>query len=95
MDDVKDWLVTWFKEKKGAGQHPDFARCNYFEAGFIDSFGIVELIMEIEEKYKVSFDQSHFQDQRFTTISGLAEVIGEMQSSANKKIFVESPAIKE
>ena len=79
MKEVQNWLISWFKNNKGVEERPDIHNCNYFESGFIDSFGVVELIMEIESKYTIRFSQNHFQDRRFATIDGLAEIIMELQ----------------
>lgn len=82
MDDnakqaVEDWLRDWFAERE-----PDIELGgdeNYFDAGVIDSFGTIELIEEIETRFDIRFDERDFQDRRFATLGGLAEVILEKQ----------------
>ncbi len=81
MDEIQNWLASWFKEKKGATDCEDLYTCNYFQAGYIDSFGVVELIMDIESNFKIRFSQDHFQDRRFSSIKGLADIIRELQNS--------------
>ncbi len=46
----------------------DISNTNYFETGLIDSFGIMTLIMEIEQKYSITLNEKHFGQRRFSTI---------------------------
>ena len=73
MTDISLWLFNWFNER--APQVQLTADDNYFDAGAIDSFGIIELIEEMESTFEVRFSQDDFQDRRFPTISGLKEII--------------------
>jgi acyl carrier protein len=70
---IESWLQEWFASR-GARPASD---ANYFEAGAIDSFGLVELIPAIEKAFPIKFHQRDFQDRRFASISGLAEIVNE------------------
>jgi D-alanine--poly(phosphoribitol) ligase subunit 2 len=75
------WLLNWFKKKGiNSPDKNDILSLNYFEAGWIDSLGIIELICDIEFHFSIRFNELHFQDRRFSTISGLAEIISELSS---------------
>lgn len=75
-----DWLKQWFINKNNLSEFPDSAENkNYFEMGLIDSFSVIELIEEIEVEFKIKFNQNHFQDRRFSTIQGLAEIIANIK----------------
>ena len=54
---------------------------NYFEAGLIDSLGVIELITEVEGHWEIRFNEKHFQDRRFPTIKGLSDLIAELSNS--------------
>lgn len=69
----REWLAAWFAERV-----PDVrlaAEDNYFEKEAIDSFGIIELIEAIEDQFAVRFAEQDYQDRRFPTLCGLAEII--------------------
>ena len=70
---IEAWLYSWFVER---GSDPDLNE-NYFESGAIDSLGAIELIEAVEKHFKFSFRQHDFQDRRFSTIAGLAEIVDE------------------
>ncbi|MGO8998560.1 MAG: acyl carrier protein [Polyangiaceae bacterium] len=76
-EELSEWLLAWFR---GRGMRPGATRAeelrtNYFDAGTIDSFGIIELIADLEQRYHVAFTPDDFQDPRFSTIMGLATVV--------------------
>ena len=70
---VQDWLQDWFAGR-GARVASD---ANYFEVGAIDSFGVIELIEAVESHFKIAFRQHDFQDRRFASIAGLAEIVND------------------
>jgi len=80
IENYSIWLKTWFTNKNDLPSFPDGAESqNYFEVGLIDSFNVIELIESIETEFQIKFDQNHFQDRRFSTIKGLAEIINEIK----------------
>jgi acyl carrier protein len=52
---------------------------NMFESGLVDSFGVIELITDVEKRFCIEFSERDFQDRRFPYIRGLAEMIRSMQ----------------
>ena len=75
--DVKKWLMDWFEknavlEESGAENN---IRANYFDRGWIDSFGFITLITEIEKTFGIRFSNDEFQNRSFSTMAGLAEII--------------------
>ena len=78
--DTRSWLLEWFKKQDGGATvtlEPG-TDTNYFEADWIDSFGVLALIADIETRYGIAFGSDHFQDRRFSTVDGLAEIINEL-----------------
>lgn len=74
-----DWLYEYFSAKgeiPGETKEEQFA-ADYFDADLIDSFGVIELVSEIELKFDIEFKPEQMQDERFRTISGLAQIINE------------------
>lgn len=46
-----------------------------FDAGYLDSLGVVRLIAFIEERYAIELGIDELTDERFTTIDGMAEIL--------------------
>lgn len=53
-----------------------------FAAGYIDSFGFVEMISFIEAEYAVKFTDEDLLNRRMNSLEGLLRVIEEKQSHA-------------
>jgi acyl carrier protein len=81
MGEAADWVLAWFARRGTVpGASPDEQlRVDYFEAELVDSFGVTEMVAEIEEHFGIRFDETHFQDQRFGTIGGLVRIIEEIR----------------
>ena len=78
-DQVLVRLRNWFKGRGAAlEKFQQNDTINYLELGLIDSMGLMELIAELEQTYQVCFDQTHFQDPRFMTLQGLAELTADL-----------------
>jgi len=74
------WLHDWFHARQPALvlQPED----NYFEAGAIDSLGVIELIEDVEQAFALRFSAEDFQDRRFSSIAGLASLLEEKAARA-------------
>jgi D-alanine--poly(phosphoribitol) ligase subunit 2 len=80
MTNVTQWLLAWFRMKDRVVADELAGDVNYFEAGLIDSIGVIDLIANIEETFEIRFSHEHFQERRFVTITGLAEIIDELRA---------------
>lgn len=79
MNNYQAWLTEWFHHREPLiTLAPE---TNFFVAGAIDSFGVIELIEEVEQIFSVKFTQEEFQDPRFVSIRGLAELLEEKRGS--------------
>ena len=75
MADYSIWLFEWFRRR--APKIELAGDDNYFNAGAIDSFGVIELIEDIEQSFAVRFTQDDFQDRRFSSVAGLSALLAE------------------
>ena len=69
--------MQWF-EAKGALSREEIerrARESYFDAGWIDSLGLIEFVDELETHFNIRFSNDEFQDRSFSTIDGLAALV--------------------
>jgi acyl carrier protein len=46
-----------------------------FEAGYLDSLGLVELVAFIEGQFGLRLDETHLFREDFTTIAGIAGIV--------------------
>lgn len=82
-EEIKEWLLSFFSKNAdiSAYDNEKLLSCNYIEEGFIDSLRLINLILEIENKFQIKFNNDTFQDRRFVTIAGLAKIVQELAQS--------------
>lgn len=69
VKDVADWL-----QSRGALAVPADDE-DLYRSGYLDSFGLVELIAFCEARYAVTFEDADFVDPAFRTLRGLAAIV--------------------
>lgn len=74
-DKHKQWLRAFLSEKVEGINMTD--EIDIFEAGLLDSMGLIEMISAIEEQFKIELSSAHLQDSRFKTVQGIAQIIEE------------------
>jgi acyl carrier protein len=62
---------------------PRFSRdAHLFEGGYVDSAGVVELLMFVESTYGVTLEDEQIFSDRFTTINGIAGIVHDLRRTA-------------
>ena len=84
MSDARTWLVEFFEDNgRLAGRSiEDLAAENYVSMELLDSLGIVQMLVGLEEQFGVWLDPAEMQDPRFCSIDGLAELVEESRARA-------------
>ncbi len=84
MNEPLRWIVSYFEEfgKLGERSVEDVLDENYVTLGLLDSLGIVQLLVGIEEQFGVWLDPAEMQDPRFCSIAGLAALVEESRAKA-------------
>lgn len=82
MEDIKIWLEEWFSNNssKPVEEIREKGDENYFAEGFVDSFGFISLLSDIEEKFGTTFSNDDFLDRSFATVNGLASMINKKKN---------------
>lgn len=61
---------------------PLFSRdAHLFEGGYVDSAGVVELLLFIESTFQVTLADEHIFSERFTTINGIADILASFETA--------------
>lgn len=87
IQDAQEWLFEFFcernhlsREQLRADTHRDI-----FDAGLLDSFGLIELITTVEQVFKFELSAADLEDERFRTIDGLAHIVAERYQRAARE----------
>ena len=74
--EVSNWLLTWFSSRDKIRVSASQAlTIDYLQSGLLTSLEIVELVSDIESHFAIQFSEAEMQDQRFSTIGGIAELV--------------------
>jgi len=73
VDRIVDWLVDRLSSIHDLGEDP--LDQDVFQSGWLDSFGIILLVEDLEAEFGVRLGNNEFQDARFSTIRGIAELV--------------------
>lgn len=73
--DAKTWIDEWFKARNPDGSLGPNE--NFVDKGVVDSFGIVELIEQVEAAFHIRFTDDDFQRTEMMTQAGLTAIVSE------------------
>ena len=77
---VAETISEFIKEKFEIGDDPDFTNdVHFFNEGFVDSFGAVEIIHFVEETYGISITQKDITLFPMNTVNEIAAVVESKQ----------------
>ena len=71
-------LIVEFLEKRGQlpKKRKELLNYSYLENGHIDSFGMVQLLMTLEDEFEVDLQQKNWRDMGFAkTVGGLVDLV--------------------
>jgi len=71
--EVKEFIIEYFKEKSGLDSIN--LQVDYLDEKWLDSFGMIELVEEIEDKFNIEFTQKDFRNLSFRKVGGLLKII--------------------
>ena len=82
--ETEQWVVDWFKEKTGIQKDELLAQKgeNYFALGWIDSFGFIEFIADLEQAFDIAFENDEFTNRSLSTLSGLVAIINKKRGES-------------
>lgn len=79
MDEIKQLIMKFFEEKgKADGLTED---TDLFKGGYVNSLFALEMVMYLENTFKIKIKNKDINEKSFKTISSIAEVV----QNSNKK----------
>ncbi len=70
-------MIQWIEKKSPVpgNTFEEKKKCDYVSSGLVDSFGILELIVEIEKVFSLRFTSGDLEDPRFKNVGGLIQIV--------------------
>jgi len=76
LKEIKNYIKTFLSLET----EKNIDEVDLFENGYIDSLKLFDFISFLESKFNIQFDPDDFEDRRFRTIKGIAEIIMEKKN---------------
>ena len=73
QDQIEQYIRTRF-EVDASDTHFG-VEVNLWDAGYIDSMGVLEMLAFLEKEFGVKIEQEHLFDPEFTKIRGIASIV--------------------
>ena len=73
--DIKDYILEVAQRKNALPEGIDFEAFEYLDSGFMDSLGVLEFIMAIEEELEIRFSEQEMDSPSFRTLGGLRKIL--------------------
>ena len=78
---IREFIATDLLFSKNGYPHPDDT--SFLESGVVDSMGIMELVLFIEENFNIQIEDHEVIPDNFDSVNKLGSYIGEKMESPN------------
>lgn len=77
---IEEETISFFnsKGKLIGGSKQEIRNCEYLDTGVLDSMEFIEMIVFLEDKFKIRFSSEHLQSEQFRKIGGLIDLVKEL-----------------
>ena len=75
MDEIKAFVLEAVQKKYPLDPRTDIDSFNYVANGFVDSLGLVQFVIEIEDEFGIEFSDEDLENPDFKIIGKLTEMI--------------------
>ena len=70
---IKHWIEEWIISRSNISNYSVVD--HIYDNDGIDSFSIIELIVDIEKNFSINLSEEDFKNEKFQMISGLSEIV--------------------
>ncbi len=78
-NDIRGILLAFIRNEFGVDDRGFSADSNLFEDGYVDSIRLESFFAFLENSFELTFQERYFFDERISTITGIAEIIIEIE----------------
>lgn len=74
-NDITNYIIDYLNSNAQLSQPIEDAQVNFINNALLDSFGVLTMIMDIENQFSISFEPIELTSEEAKTIQGLAEIV--------------------
>jgi acyl carrier protein len=73
--EVKKHILDTIQKKYALAENVDLETFNYLDSGFVDSIGIIQFVVSLEDDFDIEFTDADMNAPSFRTIGGLIRLV--------------------
>lgn len=85
MEEIEIYLINLIKNYSNIDCNKDIQNCNLFEDIHLDSLSLINIIIDIESKYKFEFNETDMILDNFASIASIKTLIKKTLEKNNEK----------
>lgn len=71
----KEFILNFLEERGIDTSENDFENVNFIESGYVDSFSIMSLMMEIEGQFQYKISPEQISNSKYQSVNGLVNLL--------------------
>jgi len=75
MSDVREYVLEALQREYSFKEGADVDAINFIEEGYMDSLGLVQFIVELEDEFDIQFTDEELDSPDFKKVGGLIKLI--------------------
>ncbi|WP_347723810.1 acyl carrier protein [Lysinibacillus capsici] len=79
--DIREYVLTSLQEKHEIEKLENLDELNYVEEGYVDSFGLVQFVFDLEEQFNITFSDEEMMSKDFQIVGKLIQLIEDKLSN--------------
>lgn len=72
---IREYVLEALQEKHTIQESVNLDEVNYIEEGYVDSFGLVQFVFDLEEQFDITFSDDEMTSEEFQNIGSLIRLI--------------------
>lgn len=72
---ISEYIIKALQKKHTIDSEIDIVTLNYVESGYVDSIGIIQFVVEIEDKFGISFTDDEISSPSFQVVGDLIKLV--------------------
>ncbi|KZZ32955.1 MULTISPECIES: acyl carrier protein [unclassified Oleiphilus] len=74
-DEIKKYILSLLEKKQRLPKCDDIGAYRYLDVGHIDSLGVMNFIVQIEDEFNLEISDDEMMSESFQTVDGLVGMI--------------------
>lgn len=72
---VSKFVINSLQKKYSIDKNVDISTLDYMESGYVDSLGIIQFVVELEEEFGIEFTEEELSSPSFRIVGELIQLI--------------------